>query len=380
MVYYQSAHQAAVRAFNARMRAADPLIFRLPESAPAMSPGTPVPGMEFRHFVVLDDAGEVRGGYFIRTQPFYIRGRIYGVGHYSAPLSEGIIDKRYATVGAVMLVHALREQPLLFAMGMGGMDRPLPRMLRAMGWSILETPFYFLVLNARRFLLNIGPLRRHAVTRAAADALAFSGLGSLALKGIELVRRRNRFDPLYRQYPIEDFSGWADRIWQANAHQFSLSAVRTADYLRWIYPETESAYYGVQLTDGDGPAGWVQMLDCRPHDRSYFGEMRVAALVDGVGPAATIPSLVFCSVKAARERNADLVISNQMHRDWTAALAAAGFWKGPSNYLLALSKELRKLIEPLEETVPRIHFNRGDGDGRVNLIESGATARSQPGI
>ena len=77
VVYYQSAHQAAVRAFNARMRAADPLIFRLPESAPAMSPGTPVPGMEFRHFVVLDDAGEVRGGYFIRTQPFYIRGRIW---------------------------------------------------------------------------------------------------------------------------------------------------------------------------------------------------------------------------------------------------------------------------------------------------------------
>ena len=378
MVYYQSAHQAAVRAFNARMRAADPSNFGLPESAPAMNPGTPVPGIEFRHFVVLDDSGEVRGGYFIRSQPFYIGARTYDVGHYSAPLSEGIIDKRYATVGALMLAHALREQPLLFAMGMGGMDRPLPRMLRAMGWSILETPFYFLVLNARRFLRNIGPLRARAAIRAAADAFGSSGLGSLALKGIELVRR-NRFDPRYRQHPITDFGQWADRIWVANVNEFSLSAVRTADYLRWIYPATEPAYYGVQLTDGDGPAGWVQMLDCRPRDRSYFGEMQVAALVDGVGPPAAIPSLVYCSLKAARERNADLVISNQMHRDWTAALAAAGFWKGPSNYLLALSKDLRKLIEPLEETVPRIHFNRGDGDGRVNLTEPAATAQSQRG-
>jgi hypothetical protein len=109
------------------------------------------------------------------------------------------------------------------------------------------------------------------------------------------------------------------------------------------------------------------MLDCQPLDRSYFGGMRVAALVDGVGPPAVIPSLVHSAVKAARERHADLVVSNQMHRDWTSALKGAGFWRGPSNYLLALSKELRKLVDPLEEAIPHIHFNRGDGDGRVNL-------------
>jgi hypothetical protein len=94
----------------------------------------------------------------------------------------------------------------------------------------------------------------------------------------------------------------------------------------------------------------------------------VAALVDGVGPAAAIPSLIHCAVEAARDHNADMVISNQMHRDWTSALKAAGFWQGPSNYLLALSKPLRKLLEPLDEAIPRIHFNRGDGDGRVNLF------------
>jgi len=95
--------------------------------------------------------------------------------------------------------------------------------------------------------------------------------------------------------------------------------------------------------------------------------MRVAALVDGVGQPAAIPSLIHSAVAAARERHADIVISNQMHRDWTRALRAAGFWQGPSNYLLALSKELCKLLEPLADAIPRIHFNRGDGDGRVNL-------------
>ena len=127
-----------MRGFNSRLQAADALLFPLTETAPQPNPNRPATGIEFRHFVVVDDGGEVRGGYFLRSQPFWIRGKMHAVAHYNAPLSEGIIDKRYATVGAMMLAHALREQPLLFAMGMGGMDRPLPRMLRAMGWSKIQ--------------------------------------------------------------------------------------------------------------------------------------------------------------------------------------------------------------------------------------------------
>ena len=369
VVSYDAAHEPAVRAFNARMRAADALLFPLQETAPSPNPNRPAAGIEFRHFVVLDDSGEVRGGYFIRNQPFYIRGKIHQVGHYTAPLSEGIVDKRYAAVGAAMLAHALGEQPLLFAMGMGSMERPLPRMLRAMGWPILETPFFFLVLNGKRFLRNIGPLRVRKERRAAAEILAVSGLGGAAFKAIQAMRRRSRFDERYRQEPIQEFSEWADGIWLTSAAQYSLSAVRNAACLSFLYPGGGGPYYGLQMLEGDTPVGWVQMLDCKPRDRSYFGEMRVAALVDGVGPATAIPSLVHSAVEAARQRHADIVISNQMHGDWTSALKAAGFWKGPSNYLLALSKGLGKLLEPLDEAIPRIHFNRGDGDGRVNLTD-----------
>lgn len=369
VVLYQAVHEPAVRAFNARMRVANALPFAMPEIAPPSNPNRPVPGIEFHHFVVVDDALEVRGGYFIRTQPFYIRGQIHTVGHYQAPLSEGILDPRYVAVGGVMLAHALEQQPLLFAMGMGSMDRPLPRMLRALGWSILETPFHFRILHAARFLRNTGPLRTGIMRRMAADFLAVSGLGALALKGLQVARTRSRFDRRFRSRPIQSFSGWADQVWQASVAQYSLSAVRSAEYLRFIYPRAEPPYRGIQLITGGQTIGWAQMLDCQFRERSYFGPMRVAALVDGVAPAAAIPSLVHSAVKAARDQKADLIISNQMHRDWTSALQSAGFWQGPSNYLLALSKELRKRIEPLDEAIPRIHFNRGDGDGRVNLTD-----------
>jgi hypothetical protein len=368
VVLYEPSHEPAARAFNARLQSAGALLFPLPETAPQPNPNQPVPGIEFRHFVVLDNAGEVRGGYFIRSQPFVIRGQVYSVVHYNAPLSEGIVDKRYTAVGSILLAHALEEQPLLFAMGMGGRDRPLPRMLQAVGWSILETPFHFLVLNAKRFLQNIGPLRGSTGRRLMADALAFSGLGKLALKSVQVMRGHGSLNPRFQPHTIQEFSDWADSIWRESASQYSLSAVRTADYLRFIYPSQDNHFYGVQLAEENKPAAWVEMLDCQPRDRSYFGQMRVAALVDGVGPAAAIPSLIHCAVEAARARNADMVISNQMHQDWTSALKVAGFWQGPSNYLLALSKPLRKLLEPLDNAIPRIHFNRGDGDGRVNLF------------
>ena len=368
VVLYEASHVPAVRAFNARMRAADALLFPIQESAPAPNPQTPEEGIEFSHFVVIDDAGEVRGGYFTRTQPFYIRGEVRPVAHYTAPLSEGLIDKRFAPVGAAMLLHALGEQPLLFAMGMGGRDKPLPRMLTAMGWTILETPFLFFVLNGRRFLRNIGPLRERTERRLLADAMSFSGLGGLAIAAVQRFRKRSRADCRYTLQPIPQFGEWADRIWLESAPQYSLSAVRSSPYLQFIYPpDRGSSYYGMQLTAGERPAGWVEMLDCHLLERSYFGDMRVAALADGVAPAAAIPSLIRASLDAAKQHNADMVISNQMHRDWISALKAAGFWQGPSNYLLALSKPLRKLLEPLAETMPLIHFNRGDGDGRVNL-------------
>jgi len=368
VVLYTPAHEPAVRVFHERLQSAGVLLFTMQETAPAPNPNQAAPGIEFRHFVVLDEKDEVRGGYFMRIQPCWIRGEVQAVGHYTAPLSEGVADRRYTAVGPLMLAHALEEQPSLFAMGMGGRDRPLPRMLQAMGWSILDTPFHFLVLRGKEFLRNAGALRASTARRLVTDALAFSGLGHLAIQATQAVRARRRTAPLYDQQPIACFSGWADRIWLANAAAYSFSAVRNADYLRFIYPTHDPSFYGAQLLDQGMPVAWVEMLDCRFRDRSYFGEMHVAALVDGVGPAAAIPSLVRAAVEAARRRHADIVISNQMHRDWTSALVSAGFWQGPSNYLLALSKPLAKQLEPLDETVPRIHFNRGDGDGRVNLL------------
>ncbi len=369
VVPYEAGHVAAVKEFNQRLRSAGAEQFPISETPPAETSelGREC-GIGFQHFLAVDGTGAVRGGYFIRTQPFSIRGTIQTVGHYTAPLSEGVVDKRYAAVGPLLLSHALKTQPLLFAMGMGGLRNALPRMLKAMGWEVREVPFFFRVLRGSSFFRHLGPLHTSGVKSLAANVLAASGIGHAGMWMLHRIRTRAYLDRGF-QIALEDrFGGWADDIWHQARGEYSFSAVRDARTLQYTYPPAEG-FRTIRLSQTGQARGWAELMHCQPRNVSFFGAMRVMALVDGVAPPSAIKSLILAAVEQARRENVDLIFSNQMHSDWTKGLQDCGFLPGPSNYLLALSKGLTKLLEPLAESIGRIHFNRGDGDGRVNLMK-----------
>jgi hypothetical protein len=366
MVEYNAEHIPAVKAFNSRMDQAGAGAFRLGEIAPDHSREY-CDGVAFLHFLAMDGNGDVHGGYFMRLQPLRIRGQVRIAGQFASPLSEGIIDKRYAAVGPMLISHALKMQPLLFSSGMGGVNQPLPRMMKSLGWHVMEAPFFFRVIHGSHFLRNIGPLRKDTLRRLAADCLAMSGLGGLGIAAAQQFRTKASFDSRFQTEPLTEFGSWADEVWTQCQDEYMFSALRNSGYLRFNYPQTTSPYSGIKLMDRGNPVGWVNLLDCNLQNKSYFGAMKVAAIIDGVARRPCIPSLVAAAVRSATQNGADMVFSNQTHRDWIEALRNAGFWPGPSNYLLALSKELARCLEPLTEAIPLIHFNRGDGDGRVNL-------------
>jgi hypothetical protein len=367
IVPYTAEHIPAVKDFNTRLDQSQAGAFRLSEQGPDQRQYCE--GIRFRHLLAIDENAQVRGGYYMRLQPMLIRGSIHAVGEYGSPLSEGIVDKRYTTVGLTMLIHAVRSQPLLFASGMGGLAQPLPRMMKSMKWRVLETPFWFRVIHGSRFLRNIGPLRKDLPRRIASDLLAFTGLGAAGIALAQHFRTKASTDASLRAEPLESFDDWAAEVWRHSCDQYVLSAVRTPDYLRFNYPLTGAPYTSLKLTQGGHAVGWVNLLECQPQNASYFGNMKVAALIDGVAPPRFVPDLVSAAVKAAKKSGADLLFTNQTHQDWNRALRNAGFWQGPSNYLLGLSEALVRLLEPIEEAMPRIHFNRGDGHGRANLIK-----------
>ena len=124
----------AVREFNRRL---------LVQAGPAMEnfPETPdpgwMPGMEL--FVAVENH-VVRGGYMLRHQSILVSGEKLSVAHYRLPLSEGVINRAYAMLGLRMVRDALARQPRLYALGMGGWTKPLPQMLKRLGWRMCAVP------------------------------------------------------------------------------------------------------------------------------------------------------------------------------------------------------------------------------------------------
>src|SRR5262249_10522238 len=153
---------------------------------------------------------EVRGGFTLRRQEFWLRGEVVPMANYQGPLSEGIWDRRYMMAGVQMLRAALRDQPLLYALGMGGVDQPLPRLLASSGWDLALVPFRFKVLNGTRFLREIRPLRRTRARALAFDVAALSGLGGLGITALQQSKTRKRAPAQSRSDRVTTYGSWAD--------------------------------------------------------------------------------------------------------------------------------------------------------------------------
>ncbi len=155
---YTEKHVDAVKAFNGRMRAGGAAL-TFPEShVPAWLP--PVDGRPIYHeyFLAVED-GTVRGAYILKHQPFIVRGAAMPLAEYRLPLSEGQVDKRFASVGVQLYLDAMRKQSQLYTVGIGGYGEAAAQMLISAGWNTWLVPFYFRVLRPAAFLRNIVYLR-----------------------------------------------------------------------------------------------------------------------------------------------------------------------------------------------------------------------------
>jgi hypothetical protein len=335
----------AVQAFNQRLasRGVSADHEQFPE---APNPGW-LPGLEL---FLAADSESVHGGYILRRHRFSVNGQEVTAAHYRLPLSEGVIDRAYSMLGLRMVRDALARESRLYAMGMGGWDKPLPQMLKRLGWQISAVPFHFKVVHPAAFLRNIQVLRTSPMRRLALDAAAFTGAGLVGMKALGISRRL----PVQKVDLAPGFAGWADEVWQHAGTAYPLLALRDAHTLNELYPSSDPRFLRVRTPDG-----WALLLDTKMQGHKQFGNMRVGTLVDCLAPPASAGSVVKAAASLLEQRGVDLIISNQSHAAWSQALLDAGFRTGPSNFLVALSPALAK--------ADQFHFNRGDGDGPIHL-------------
>jgi hypothetical protein len=335
----------AVRAFNQRIAASR-------QELPETPRPTLMPGMEV---YLATEGAAVRGGYILRRQKFFAAGKELAVAHYRLPLSEGVVERRYATLGLRLVRDAIAREPLLYCLGMGGWAKPLPQMLKRLGWRMCELPFHFKVLRASRFLRNIRAVRTSIWRKLALDMAALSGAGWL---GMKIIGHGARLAPQPHEI-VPAFDSWADSIWKQSRDAYPVVAQRDAATLDALYPADDARFLRVRVANG-----WAVLLDTQMRGHLQFGDMRVGSIVDCLATPQQADTVMRAAARVLEQRGVDLIVSNQLHRAWSEGLQQAGFRKGPSNFLLALSPALAQSVEAADGD---IHFNRGDGDGPIHL-------------
>ncbi len=318
--------------------------------------------------MVQDASGNVRGAYTLVFQCFLIGGVPEQVAFLQIPISEGSINPAYSAVGLFLLKDALRRSPLLFGLGMGGTDRPLPKLFRAFGALVREVPFLFRVVHPRAFLRNATVFRSRTLLRAASQISANTGLGNLAfglihgLRSLHSVPKRN-----VRIETVPAFQRSADDIWKSDAQRYSCLSFRDSETLNYLYPREDARYHRLIIHENGKLAGWALVTDSQMSDHNHFGDMRVGALANCLAQEGHEDAVVAGANYYLQDRGVDLIVSNQSHSAWIKAFRRAGYLSHRSNFVLAFSRPLTEKIKSHDPELRRVHMNRGDGDGAYNL-------------
>jgi hypothetical protein len=365
---YEHGMAPAVIAFNERLSRGG-VTWHFPTSpTPGWLP--PLVGRRIyqQYFLALDDQLNARGGYCIKHQDYRIGDSVRSIGQIALPLSEGVVDRNYAQLGAQLLLDAVRKQPLLYALGMGDWGEAITRLVKAAGWRVSRLPFYFSVVRPYAFLRNAQILRQSASRRFALDALAFSGLGWLGFKGMHLALARRM--PSHRGLTVEEvgeFSDWADEVWTTCAPDYPYCAVRDAATLRILYPHDNPRFIRLKIGAAGRIIGWAVVLATDLTEHKQFGEMRLGSIVDAFARPADADIITVAADRLLRSRKVDLIVCNQSSSAWCNALKKCGYVSGPSNFFLATSRKLTEILDERHISNESLFINRGDGDGPINL-------------
>lgn len=358
-----------VEAFNQRMRAGGSPWGYYVEAEDGWLPRRPDAPVWREHYLAVEDGSEVRGGYALKVQSWWLRGAEATVCDYQGPMTEGAVDPRYSMLAMRLLRDMQRRQPLLYSWGHGGEDPVVLQILRKLGWWLHPTPMSVCVLRPARFLRGNAWLRTTPARRAGLDLLAYSGIGWLGLKALHagLGFRRTRGRDVAVE-PIERFGAWADELFARCKDRYSLVAARDARNMNALLPRGGwPPAIALRVSRRGEAIGFVVVMETQMSADARFGDLHVGSIIDCFGLPEDAPEVMGAGIAHLRARGVDLIVSNQSHPAWYGALALHGFVVLHGRRNLAASPELRKALEPIASTAAGIHLTNLDGHGPHSL-------------
>jgi hypothetical protein len=343
---------AAVRAFNERvMRSGVKIPFLLSESVSGTA------ALDTRPWLLMDGR-DVRGGVLVTRHRAVVAGVEREVVNLQSPITEAVADKRYGSLSIWLFRELERRFTYVYAVGMGGTDRPMPRLLRAMKWQVGLSAFRFMPLAPGRVAARIDALRAR-IPRPLRPVVYAAGscAGPLVRSSLRVLGGRS----LAEVQPGKDASASVAYSWGGFSKGIRFGIVRDAAAASELYvaSDGERVFRAIEC-----PA-CVAVVRTRalPHT-SPFRDLTVATVLELMAPDATrLMQLSRRLLGQLSRGSADIAIINTTHADTVAALDSTGWLQGPSNYVVALSPPFADAGVTLDAS----YVTRTDGDGRLNL-------------
>jgi len=366
VVPYTPEWEGAVLAFNRRMREGGTSWGWYERAGDEWIPPRPGQKVWREHYLAVEGGTEVRGAYALKPHEWWVNGEPMIVTDWQGPVSEGLLSRKYNTLGLRLLRDMLKRYPRLYSWGHGGEEAKMFQMLVSMKWLLVGTPFCLRVLRPHRFLRSNRYLRGSPRNRLALDALAWSGLGWLGLKALHagLALRGGATGRGLDVEVVERFGSFADAVWERSHGSYRAVALRDAATLNATMPEGGwPPVIRLRMRRGGEDVGWAAVMDNALHDDARFGDLRVGSVVDGLARPEDAADVAAAATGFLADRGVDLLCSNQSHPAWVRGLEASGYLALANRRYFVASPELQKALGDAASARAGLHLTNLDGHG-----------------
>ncbi|MBD3216933.1 MAG: hypothetical protein GF310_01560 [candidate division Zixibacteria bacterium] len=360
IIPYNEASLEDVKAFNHRMKKGGST-HKIPEDFESGRFAEIGNGIIDREYILALDGSNVRGGYTLKYQDYRINQKDGRLALMQPPVSEELVDSSFRGVGKQLIEELAMREPMLLVSGIRRKGYFGPELFHEIGWPVLEIPFYFKIRNAFGFLRNISYLRDNIFKKTGLDLAALSGLGWLGLKILNLFKYRKTLRTEDSNSEMVDaFGQWADDLWEVSRNGYIMSAVRDSNLLNTLYPSSDERFIRLRVSFGKNNVGWAVLLSVQLKDHDSYGSMKLGSIVNCLSLPGFEEYVIEQATKILKTLDVDLIVTNQSYKSWRRAMNNCGFMQGPSNFFIAMSPPLARLLEPLQKHLDLIHINRAD--------------------
>lgn len=373
IVPHAAAWKDAVLAFNHRMAEGGSKWGFYPDHEPDWIPKVEGANAWREYHLAVDDDKIVRAGYALKPQLWSIGGRNEWVTDWQGPFTEAAIDPKYSALGLRIIRDMLKKYPLLYSLGHGGNEEPIVQLLRTLGWTLYGTPFCVSVIKPYRFLRMNQYLRSKRLTRIMSDALAFSAIGSIAIRTLHAASRLRYHPRRFRSQArvVKSFGDWADEIWDSCKAEYACVAQRDKATMNALLPERGWPGGTRLLIElDDRVIGWSVVHYKKMEKDPRFGNLYVGLVTDCFGAPAAAAEIISATHRFLRVKGVDIVVANQAHPGWVSGFRANGYVILKDKRLFAISPQLKDRLEPFENTVQSLHLTNLDGHGPHGFAET----------